>query len=85
MHKISNIEAQKKVSTYSKIKRSFQLMSPKIVTEFAKIQLTENATVSLKKNNFNKNLQGNLLNFINFFLTEFKYDILGIKIICLGK
>jgi hypothetical protein len=85
IYRISDIESQKKLPLYDKTKQSFQLMSPKIITEFAKIQLTENDHVSLKKNNFAKNLQGNLLNFINLFITEFRYDILGIKIICSGK
>jgi hypothetical protein len=85
IHRISDIKTQPKTPIYEKIKNSFQVMPPKIITEFIRIQLTENTGVSLKKNNFSANLQGNILNFISLFLAEFKHDILGLKIICSGK
>jgi len=84
-HNVCTIQTKKnhKGSKNNTQLRSF--MSPKIITEFAKIQMSESSYVNLKKSNFSKNLQGNLLNFINLFLLEFKYDILGLKIICSGK
>jgi ribosomal protein S3 len=47
--------------------------------------LAETGNIKLKRNNFNKNLQGNILNFLNLLLSEFSYNISGVKIICCGK
>ena len=82
---ISSIERQNKFQISNNNKRPFLFMSAKIITEFLKIQISEIKPFKLKKNNFVANLQIKLINFINFFLTEFKYDIVGVKIICIGK
>ena len=37
------------------------------------------------KNDFNKNLKKNVLNFLTFFLVKLKYNVIGIKIIISGK
>jgi type IV secretory pathway VirB6-like protein len=84
-HNISSLEAQKKIKLHKRFTRSFLSMSPKLITEFAKSQICETGIVNLKKNNFTKNLQGNLVNIVKYLLLEFKYDILGLKIICSGK
>lgn len=85
LYSVSKTEAQKKFNFYNQFKRPFLFFFPKLFTEFVKLQLMETKIVNLKKNNFNQNLQGNLVNFVNYFLSEFGYDILGIKIICGGR
>jgi hypothetical protein len=79
------LELQNKFKIQNNIKRPFLFLSPKIITEFAKIQMAQTQHIKLNKNNFATNLQTKLLNFIAYFLTEFKYDIIGLKIICTGK
>jgi hypothetical protein len=53
-------------------------ISPIIFTEFIKNQLKTS-------NKFNNNLQRNIINFVEIIFKNFKYDILGLKIICAGK
>jgi hypothetical protein len=64
---------------------SFLIIHPKLLAEFLKMQMTSPNIINLKKNNFDKNIQVNLLNFIRIILTKFKYDILGLKITCNGR
>lgn len=82
---IGNIESQSRYQKYKLFKTQFLTLSPKFFTEFAKNQLSTTNAVNLTPNNFNKTLQKSLLKLIEIFLNKFKYDILGIKIICVGK
>jgi hypothetical protein len=85
VHRFSNVQVQKKHNNSENFSSHSHILSPKIIAEFAKIHLTESAPSIMNRSNFGKNLQGNLLSFINFFLLEFKHNLLGIKIICSGK
>jgi len=80
-----NMETQKTFSKYKTFKSQFLTLSPKIFTEFAKNQIAATSAVSLTSSNFNKSLQKSLLTLIEIILRAFKYDILGLKIICQGK
>ena len=67
------------------IEKQLLTITPKIFTEFAKNQLLTTNAINLTPNNFNKALQQSLSRLIENFLLKFKYNITGIKIICLGK
>ena len=82
---VSKTEVQKKLDFYNGLKRPFLFFFPKLFSEFAKAQIMESKIINLKKNNFSRNLQRSLVSFVNYFLLEFYYDILGIKIICSGR
>ena len=61
------------------------MLYPWLVNQFIKTNLSEIGNVVLKTNTFSRNIQGNIINFIALLLFEFKYDILGLKIICSGR
>jgi hypothetical protein len=83
IHKVSNIENQKK---FNRLKsKPFLFLSPKIITEFTKIQMSQFECLKLKQNKFSKNIQVNIMNLIKLLLIEFQHNLLGLKIICSGK
>ena len=85
-HNVTSVQNSKAFKVLnSKKMTSVQVLSPKLITEFIKKQLTEIGYSTLKKGNFGNNLQGNIVNFLHYLLREFKYNLLGIKIICLGR
>jgi hypothetical protein len=82
----SNTYARKFLATDNQnYKRPYFFLFPKIIAEFAKTNISETNVNSFKKNTFSRNLQNSLLKFLNFLLFEFKYDILGLKLIVSGK
>ena len=82
---VTNIDAQKKFQKFKTFKSRFLTLFPKVFTEFAKNQIAATSAVSLTSNSFNRSLQRNLLKLIEIILRKYRYDILGIKLICSGK
>ena len=83
LNKTSSFESQ---GQFKNLAREMPLfMSPTIITEFSKIQMSETNPITFFKNNFAANFQSKLLNYIITYLNEFKHDIIGLKIICAGK
>jgi hypothetical protein len=83
--KTGEMSAQKRFEKQNLFPKNFMSLSPKLFTEFAKGQLSTTSFISLTPNNFNKTLQKSLLNLIEIVIKRYKYNILGIKIICVGK
>jgi len=81
----SNLQLQKKLWKNNDKTSSSFLLYPWLVNQFIKTNLSEIGNVVLKTNTFSRNIQGNIINFIALLLFEFKYDILGLKIICSGR
>ena len=84
-YNLTDINAQKFLWKNKMFKSKFLKLFPKIFTEFSKIQLTTIDHLSFHGNNFGLSLQKKLINLLNVFLKIFKYDLLGIKILCFGK
>ena len=83
---ISTIQNYSKLKlTNEKLIKKYQILSPKLITEFVKIQISEINLNVLKKKNFNSNLQANIIRFMHQLLLEFNHTILGIKIVCNGR
>ena len=79
-HNIYDILAQKKFSKLSQERRPFLLLSPNIITEFSKMQISERGVNTLSRNNFGLNLRGKLISIVGLLLAQLKYDIIGLKI-----
>jgi hypothetical protein len=80
--KISNLILLQKYLKLNLLNKQYLLLSPKIFTEFIKKQLKLTNLLNIKQNNFGNSLQNKLLKLIQKVIYLFKYDILGIKIIC---
>jgi len=79
---ISNIESQ---YNSNKLIIPYNIVTPNTITRFAKQQLNNNNIINLNFNGFNTNVQRHLLKYINYILFELKHDVIGLKIICVGK
>ena len=82
---LSDMNKQKKFEKQVHFDKKFMSLSPTLITEFVNSQLSTTTFINLTSNNFNKTLQKSLLNLIEIILQRFKYNILGVKIICVGK
>jgi len=85
LQQFTTIKTQKQIIKQKKFKSNFLSLYPVIFTLFTKIQLSVLEPNNLVYNVFGKNLQKSLLNLIEIFLRLFKYQIIGIKLICSGK
>lgn len=79
---ISNVDSQSKSN---KLVIPFNLMLPDVITEFSNKQIVDYNHINLQQNNFKSNIQRNLLKYINYLLFKLKYNIIGLKIVCIGK
>ena len=79
------IQNQKKLNQSLLFHANFITLSPKIILNFAKTQLTKVDIISVLANNFNKTLQKSILKLVEILLKNYNYKIIGLKIICLGR
>jgi len=71
--------------TNTKPANPISVLHPRLINMLVKANLSEIDSIKLKKNNFRQNIQSNVVNIVSFLISEFKYDIVGLKFICSGR